>query len=244
LKYSDDIRLIKIEDKLDDSLKPWFRHVQQQVSFNWNHFQIELRNYLQSSSSSSSNTLNDNKLIEFAPFPRTDLDEKPSALALLRQDVAPFAGEGNPRLWFLKLDGKFSELRLSFEDRLELLPYFFTGETILWFSLNKSKFHCYTDFCCLFALDYLQPDHSHSSKFQTPSLPSSSAPVIEHPRNLPLDDTTVRTQSTDLPSVLSPALNSGITSTSTLSPTISKALIDRFVKDPIKFYGGKDNIIN
>jgi hypothetical protein len=38
--------------------------------------------------------------------------------------------------------------------------------------------------------------------------------------------------------------NSVNTSASILSPTISKALIDRFVKDPIKFYDGKDNVFN
>ncbi|CAF5096924.1 unnamed protein product, partial [Rotaria sp. Silwood1] len=30
---------------------------------------------------------------------------------------------------------------------------------------------------------------------------------------------------------------------SVLSPTIDKALIDKFVKDPIKFHSEKDNVI-
>ncbi|CAF2902406.1 unnamed protein product [Rotaria sp. Silwood2] len=148
--------------------------------------------------------------------------------------------DGNANQWFLHIDAKFSELQLLFQDRIEILSYFFIAETIIWYSLNKNKIRRYTDFCQSFALEYFPKEYSIDcctsveQKNNSSSLPS---PVVvnEHFVHYPIGGANVKITSSDSKSVLS--------STSILTPIISKALIDRFVKDPIKFYGEKDNVI-
>ncbi|CAF1020194.1 unnamed protein product [Didymodactylos carnosus] len=178
---------------------------------------------------------------------QNNLDEKPLLLEFLRQDILPFSGAGNARQWVLHIDAKFSELQLSFQDRIDLLPYFFTDEAIIWFSLNKNTIRCYTDFCQLFTLEYLKKEYSINCCNSVEQINNSSlrSPVVvnEHLVNPPIGDSNVKAPSIDSDSVTSADSKNVLLSTSTLSPTISKALIDRFVKDPIKFYGRKDHVI-
>ena len=53
-----------------------------------------------------------------------DLVEKPSLLDFLRNHISPFSGAGDAYKWFIQLDSTFSDLKLSFRDRIEILPYF------------------------------------------------------------------------------------------------------------------------
>lgn len=121
------------------------------------------------------------------------------------------------------IHAKFSDFNLILSDRLEILPHFFVGEAFLWFTLNKDNISSYMDFCHLFARDYLKLDQSSSHVLYNGPHPISAL----------------------IPSHRLASSNSStpVSTTSTLSPTITKALIDRFVKDPIKFYGAKDNVI-
>jgi hypothetical protein len=248
LKYSDDLRIVKIEDKLDSSLQQWFTSFKKYGDFTWNNFKNELPNCLQLKSSVSSNTTNNNKFHEIPVYDQNSSNENPSLLDSLRQDLISFSSNENALQWFLQIDKKFSELQLSFQDRIDILPYFFKGEAIIWYSLNKNKFQCYTDFCQLFALEYLQKDHSINhynlveQKNNSSTLHSPVA-INDHLLNHPIESSHVKITSTDCHSISSSNSNNAVLTTSILSPTISKALIDRFVKDPIKFYGGKDNVI-
>ncbi|CAF5080955.1 unnamed protein product, partial [Rotaria sp. Silwood1] len=51
-----------------------------------------------------------------------DSDEKPSLRDFLRCYITIFSGNENALQWFTQTDLKFSELNLSFNDRLEILP--------------------------------------------------------------------------------------------------------------------------
>ncbi|CAF4348138.1 unnamed protein product, partial [Rotaria sordida] len=83
------------------------------------------------------------------------LDEKPSLLDFLRDHIPPFSGNENAYHWFIQMDSTFSNLKLSFDDRLKILQYFFVGRSMIWYSFNKHKINCYTDFCQLFTLEYI-----------------------------------------------------------------------------------------
>jgi len=119
---------------------------------------------------------------------------------------------------------------------------------MIWFSLNKDKIQCYTDFCQLFALEYFKLEQSpylNVSVEQKNKSPSLHSPITV---NEDLADNSINclnNQPTSIKchSVTSSDSDNNISSHSVLSPTISKALIDRFTKDPIKFYGGKDNVV-
>ncbi|CAF4838911.1 unnamed protein product, partial [Rotaria sp. Silwood2] len=200
--------------------------------FTWNDFKNELQNCLPSTSPSSSNTIIDNKTYETETRHQSNFDKTALLLNVLRKDI-----------YFL-----FLVMEMLVNDRIEILPYFFIGEPIIWYSLNKNKIRCYTDFCQLFALEYFPKEYSIDycisveHKNNSSSLPS---PVVvnEHFVYHPTDGASVKTTSADCHSVTSSDSKNVLSSTSILSPTISKALIDRFVKDPIQFYGGKDNVI-
>ncbi|CAF2669008.1 unnamed protein product [Rotaria sp. Silwood2] len=247
LKYSDHIRLKKIEEKLDASLQSWFTNFKKYGIFTWNGFKNELQNCLSSTSSSSSNTIIDSKTYETETRHQSNFDKTALLLDVLRKDILHFSSDGNARQWFLHIDAKFSELQLLFQDRIEILPYFFIGETIIWYSLNKNKIRCYTDFCQLFALEYFPKEYSIDCCISVEQKNNSSLPsplvVNEHFVHHPTGGANVKTTSADCHSVTSSDSKNVLSSTSILSLTISKALIDRFVKDPIKFYGGKDNVI-
>ncbi|CAF1521223.1 unnamed protein product [Rotaria sp. Silwood1] len=176
------------------------------------------------------------------------LDEKPSLLDFFRDHISPFSGHENAYQWFIQLDSTFSNLKLSFDECLKILPYFFVGRSMIWYSLNKHKINCYTDVCQLFTLEYINtkqtPDsHISSQCSNRHSLINSQVinnkDFIDKPTDHSGNITTTLTHH-HIPSTDS---NNSTLSHSTSSP-ISKALIDKFVKDPIKFYGGKDSVIN
>jgi hypothetical protein len=246
LDYPDDIRILKINTKLDNSLQSWFTSFKQHGHVTWNDFKTELPNCLQSSSLFTE-PINEDKLNDFRVHQSNDSNDKPSLLDLLRHHVATFSGEGNGRQWFLQIDSKFSEFDLTFHDRLAILPYFFSGDAMLWFSSNKNKIQCYTDFCCLFDLQYIKleqvPCHAVSEEQKNKSQSLHSPINI----NDNLADNSINCLNNKPTSIMCHSITSSdsdnnTSSHSVLSPTIAKALIDRFVKDPIKFYGGKDNV--
>lgn len=243
LKYVDETRLNKIRDKLDESLHTCLDRYQNKNNGSWNDFKRELMLHLNQQPSLTHPSLDTKQCFIDSTIPR-NCDSKPSALDLLRRQVTPFSGEENARHWFILIDSKFSEAKMSLTDRLDLLPNFLAGDAILWFSLNKAKMQCYTDFCQLFALDYLQSKQTsdrndlvdRKKEFQSPQsslIINTNTPVIPH--HLPHETT-----STIIRHGMSS--NSIISSSPALSPTISKALIDKFVKDPIRFAGGKDDV--
>ena len=155
LKYTDDIRLGKIEGKLDDSLQSWFLGFKRNGSCTWKQFRLELSRLLQSSSMSLK-LVDDEKLNDLRDYEPKDSDEKISVKDLIRRQVTSFSGQENALQWFRNLDSKFFELNLSFNDRLEILPHLFHGVAMIWFSLNQEKILRYTDFCQLFSLEYLK----------------------------------------------------------------------------------------
>jgi hypothetical protein len=176
-----------------------------------------------------------------------DLVEKPSLLDLLRNHISPFSGTGDAYHWFIQLDSTFSDLKLSFHDRIEILPYFLGGSAVIWYSLNRQKIIDYLDFCQLFTLEFLNakstPD-SHPPSQSTNSFSYIPSPVILGKNSM--DNSMDRLLNITTPSIPHhtppPNLHKS-TSLPSLSLMISKALMDRFVKDPLKFYGSKNNVI-
>lgn len=197
----------------------------------------------------ASNTLQDNKTQSFYStdqFSDTPL-EKSSLLDLLRAHIDSFSGIGDTYAWFIQLDTTLSDFKISFPDRISFIPYFFVGKPMIWYSLHRHQINDYHDFCQLFALEFLNikstADLHLSSQSTSSCLPPPASDILEddlldnspdNPLNLTTPFTPHLTPSSDLHPPTSP---------STLSSTISKALIDRFVKDPLKFYGGKDNVM-
>ena len=173
-----------------------------------------------------------------------DLVEKSSLLAFLHNHISPFSGTGDAYQWFIQLDSTFSDLKLSFRDRIEILPYFLGSGAMIWYSLNRQKIIDYLDFCQLFTLEFLNvksPPDCRPSSQPTNSFSHIPSPVIsgKNPMDQLLNTTTSFTPHHTIPSPDSHIA----TSRPSLSSTISKVLIDRFVKDPLKFYGGIDNVI-
>ena len=246
LRYTDEIRLLRIRDKLDESLQPCIDRCLKKNNATWNDFKHDLLTHLNRPS------------LLIYPLPKAkrclidssvpwNHNSKPSVLELLRRQVTPFSGEDNARHWFMLIDSKFSEAKTSLTDRLGILPHFLTGDAMLWFSCNKHKMQCYTDFCREFAIDYLQPsqtfgrntfvDRKNDRQSLQSSVPinvSTSVPPLHSPNEKPPAILGRDVPSTDTPSIIS--------SSSVLSPATSKALIDKFMKDPIKFSGGKDKV--
>ncbi|CAM4958149.1 unnamed protein product [Rotaria socialis] len=103
-----------------------------------------------------SNSIASYKFCEYDICHENNPHDNHTLLNFLRQHVPYFSGAENAREWFIKIDSKFSELKLSFQHRLDILPNFFTCDGIIWYSLNEEKFKCYTDFCRLFAFEYMK----------------------------------------------------------------------------------------
>ena len=246
LRYSDEDRLRRIKEKLHESLHPWFTDSRRNDRMTWEEFKNDLRFHLEPQ------VPHIHPDTDAKPRPTAfnlskDWESKTSALDLLLQQVMPFTGEGNARQWFISLDSKFSESKTPFMDRLDILPHFLSGDAMLWFSLNKYNMSCYTDFCHSFAREYLQTkqtndhnvvsDHTNGIRSSQPTsliIDNSSILALHSPqREIP----GIIVQG--IPSPNAPSINPSI---SVLSPTISKALIDKFVKDPVKFSGGKEDV--
>jgi hypothetical protein len=159
-----------------------------------------------------------------------DVNGKSSLLDLLRRHIESFDGYGNARQWFINVNLKFSQFNLNFGDRLEIIPYFLEGDAFIWFSVNQDKFQSYTHLCKLFAYEYFKLEQSSYpgvNAEQTNKSLSSHSPIVTNENQA---DTSV-------------ALQNGHLNNAVLSNTIAKALVDKFVKDPLKFSGGKDNVI-
>ena len=74
---------------------------------------------------------NDNKPDQLNPYFQSDRDNKSMVLLdLIQNHIQLFSGDTNARQWFIQLDSKFAELKLSFHDRLQVLPHFFVGDAI------------------------------------------------------------------------------------------------------------------
>ncbi|CAF0991233.1 unnamed protein product [Rotaria sordida] len=118
--------------------------------------------------------------------------------------------------------GDADEKKLIVERILD--HHFRNDDAIIWYSLHKNKIKCYTELCRLCALEYFQLEKS-AHRNNTLNCPNDNLPSV------------VCYHETSTDSKSKHVFNS------ILSPTISKALVDRFIKDPTKFSGEKDNII-
>ena len=249
LEYSDDNRVAKIEEKLDESFRPSFILWKKNREISWNDFKVEFPKFLHGSILPMTST-EDKKSPSMDYLMKNNSEEKCSLLNSLLLELTAFSGDANARQWFISIDSKFSELKLSMEHRMEILPYFLVGDATIWFNSNQEKIRSYRDFCRSFVHDYLQPDQasnmhhrvtvkSDQCLLQTPSIVNGS--VVN---NSPIDLVRTKTTSPTCHSILSSNANQNMSSFSTIvSPTISKALIDRFVKDPNKFHGAKEDVI-
>ena len=132
-------------------------------------------------------------------------------------DIETFNGLGDAREWFHGMNTSFTQLRFSFDIRLKAIPYLLQNDALIWFSFNEEKITSYTQFCKLFAENYFEPNQSTTT--ETANVPDC----------VPIEKTT----GTARPD---PSTNSAFTS------TITKALVDKFVKDPLKFAGSADNV--
>ena len=212
----------------------------------WKGFKRELPRQLNPQSSAGHPTI-DPKPCSISFNLSKDCDNGSSALDQVRGQVTSFSGDGSARQWFILFDSQLSETNLSLTDRFEILPYFLTGEAMLWFSFNKHKMQCYTDFCREFAIEYLQPNRAFGRitfvdrKNDLQSL-QSSLPINVSTSVIPLHSPNKKAPDVLCRDVSSSDTASIISSSSVLSPATSNALIDKFVKDPIKFSGGKDKV--
>jgi len=195
----------------------------------------------------STDTTIDNKIYFTDKNEPINANEKPLLLELLRPHIESFDGYGDARQWLINVNSKFSQLNLNFGDRLDAIPYFFERDAFIWFSLNQDTFKSYTHLCKLFAYEYFkleQSSYPDVNAEQTNKSLSSHSPIVvieNQTGNLIncLDDKPISTNCQDT----STDLQNGHRTNSILSNTIAKALVDKFVKDPLKFSGGKDNVI-
>lgn len=194
-----------------------------------------------------SNNYNDKSGI-FQPQQHQIIDDKSLLLNSIRQQVSIFSGIENAQQWFSKIDSQFAEYNVSFQDRLDIIPYFFTCDAMIWYSLTKEKFFCYTDFCRIFAIKYFKSEQisNHDlNEQQCLHSQSSSSTMTKHLTTAGPDCLDDLTPSVDRHVNTTPDLNSNSNnvSTSILSNTISKALIDKFIKQPFIFRDQRDDIL-
>jgi hypothetical protein len=78
-KYPDDIRLIKIEDKLDETLQFWFKNFRNNINHTWHDFKQGLPNCLKPSSTLVDKLNDDNPHAGAANYLH-EQTEKPSLL--------------------------------------------------------------------------------------------------------------------------------------------------------------------
>ena len=179
----------------------------------------------------------------------TERDEKPTLLEVLRQQVKSFNGDDDAREWFKHIHSTFSGFNLTFDERLEIIPYFFEDNVFIWYTLNQDKFQSYAHLCQLFAKEYFNLEQTSDSDANANVKQSNKSFLLRSPAvvnktihadliNL-LGDKAVVVD--DQNTSLDPHDNH--LSNSILSTTIAKALIDKFIKDPLKFSAGKENVI-
>ncbi|CAF1367668.1 unnamed protein product [Didymodactylos carnosus] len=226
LNYSDDTRVHKIGDKLDETLQQWYKHFTKTSKPTWNNFKEQLPTCCEINTNENQQQQSNDSDEEFT-----------SLLDLIRPQVHPFTGEEDATHWFTQIDSKLYELNLTFQDRIAIIPYLLKGNAIIWYSLNKARINCYIDFCQLFAEEYI--NKQQSSSCDKPKLNRTTNSVIIKKSAVGLAGMPTIAEM----SASSHATRCGVVAgPSSLSPVISKALLDKFVKDPIKFNGGKDNV--
>jgi len=177
-----------------------------------------------STNDSSSKVIIDNNDI-------TTTSDKNELLNNILDQIEPFDGSNDAQQWFNQVNTKFTQLKLTFDERLRIMPYLFQGDIFLWYSLNEEKFTSYARLFKLFAHEYFklnQPTFSNEKAEPTRENLPSPAPIVISEDQIEKTTTIIRPDT---------SINS------TLAPTIAKALIDKFVKDPLKFAGGKDNVV-
>lgn len=152
---------------------------------------------------------------------------KPDELSTVINHVETFDGRIDARKWFHEVNATFMRLKLSLDSRLKSIPYLLEGDTFIWFSMNEEKFTSFTQFSKLFAQEYFSTIETAKTAKTEPTAMRTTMPLVhEHVR---AEKTPTPAQSVMLPS-------------STLTSTIAKALVDKFVKDPLQFAGSKDNV--
>ena len=247
LKYSDGIRIEKTAEKFNESFYPLFTLLKTQGKTNWKEFKAELPKLLLGSTSQARTSI-EPKQLSFSPKSpnASNPDNKPSSWEMLRDEINPFTGIENPRQWFTNIDLKFSQLKLSMADRIEILPYFLAGDATIWFSTNRKKISTYMDFCELFAIDFLrrEPPFDRAELLEAKHAPSEThnSTLQENLHENLVDYLHASEKSPGLLRPTPPKMNSNLSHASEFSPMISKALLDRFVKDPVKFNGGKEDV--
>ncbi|CAF1532690.1 unnamed protein product, partial [Adineta steineri] len=188
----------------------------------------------------------------------TERDEKPSLLEVFRHHVKSFNGSDDARLWLKHIQSKFMEFNLTFDERFELIPYFFEDDVFIWYTLNQDKFQSYAHLCQLFIQEYIKFNREQiQDRVVNASCEQIPARVVNDNREQTPDhvinahreqipDRVVNTNGEQIneSSALHPlvVVNANREQINDLSKTIAKALIDKFIKDPLKFYGGKDNV--
>ncbi|CAF1565953.1 unnamed protein product, partial [Adineta steineri] len=107
-------------------------------------------------------------------------------------------------------------------------------DVFIWYTLNQDKFQSYAHLCQLFIQEYIKFNREQ---------------IQDHVVNASCEQIPARVVNTNgeqinESSALHPlvVVNSNREQINDLSKTIAKALIDKFIKDPLKFYGGKDNV--
>ncbi|CAF4431982.1 unnamed protein product [Rotaria sp. Silwood2] len=210
----------------------------------------KFRSMINDSSSSSFKPIANNKFPLFDVHHEINHNDQPSLLSLLRQHVVIFSGDSdeNARQWFRQIDTKFTELNVSLDDRLDIIEYFLACDALIWYSTNQDKLKCYTDFCRLFAFEYIKLEQVSTRDIiieQKNKCSSLNSPCIINPTFI--DASPYCLIAPSAPAVYHNKslqdLNSNCVFNSALSTAISKALIDKFIKDPIKFHGAKDNVL-
>ena len=138
LNYSDDIRLMKIADKLDPSLKTRLFMVKRDSFYTWAQFRMDLIQWSQPQHPLDQLLL-DAKPNDDREYPSHDIGDKPSIVESICREIEPFSGEEEGLQWFKRLDKRFVQLNVPLNNRLEILPNLFYGEAMIWFSLNEGK---------------------------------------------------------------------------------------------------------
>ncbi|CAF0985134.1 unnamed protein product [Adineta steineri] len=209
-------------------------------------------------SSSLTKAIIEDKLPALAEYTITERDDKPSLLEVFRHHVKSFNGSDDARLWLKHIQSKFMEFNLTFDERFELIPYFFEDDVFIWYTLNQDKFQSYAHLCQLFIQEYIKFNREQiQDRVVNASCEQIPARVVNaHREQTPdhvvnasceqIPDRVVNTNGEQIneSSALHPlvVVNANREQINDLSKTIAKALIDKFIKDPLKFYGGKDNV--